>query len=106
MKTLLCALALMAVSGCAAAAADASPVPPGTPSPAEARTQLQTLRISPPGPLTGYDRSCERDHRCVFGRPWADVDHNGCDQRSDVLARDLREVRRGPGRCRVAAGTP
>ncbi|MBF4625894.1 HNH endonuclease, partial [Clavibacter sp. VKM Ac-2872] len=30
--------------------------------------------------------------RAAYGPSWADTDHNGCDQRNDVLARDLTAV--------------
>jgi hypothetical protein len=42
----------------------------------------------------------------VFGPRWADVDRNGCDQRNDVLHRDLTdvEVREGTQGCVVGAG--
>ncbi|WIY81967.1 HNH endonuclease family protein [Propionimicrobium sp. PCR01-08-3] len=44
--------------------------------------------------------------RELFGQRWADVDHNGCDTRNDILARDLTEVeyREGSG-CVIVAGT-
>jgi hypothetical protein len=50
--------------------------------------------------MTGYDRE-------LFGPAWADVDHNGCDTRNDVLRRDLEEVtlRAGTNECVVASGT-
>ena len=35
--------------------------------------------------MTGYDRS-------LFGQAWKDTDRNGCDQRNDVLGRDLTGV--------------
>ncbi|MGO3363665.1 MAG: GmrSD restriction endonuclease domain-containing protein, partial [Corynebacterium sp.] len=39
-----------------------------------------------------------------FGQRWKDIDRNGCDQRNDVLARDLTGVgREGP--CKVMNGT-
>jgi hypothetical protein len=43
----------------------------------------------------------------VFGPAWADVDHNGCDTRNDVLHRDLTgiELRPGTHDCVVVAGT-
>ncbi|WP_434181454.1 HNH endonuclease family protein (plasmid) [Clavibacter michiganensis] len=47
----------------------------------------------------GYDRA-------AYGPSWADTDHNGCDQRNDVLARDLTAVtftKADPG-CTVATG--
>ena len=33
------------------------------------------------------------DKRTQFGKAWADVDHNGCDTRNDILNRDLTGVR-------------
>ncbi|OKL48498.1 hypothetical protein BSR28_02055 [Boudabousia liubingyangii] len=46
-------------------------------------------------------------HRDVFGQAWADEDHNGCDTRNDILARDLKEVTyKNPARpCKVMSGT-
>jgi hypothetical protein len=43
----------------------------------------------------------------VFGPPWSDVDHNGCDTRNDVLRRDLAGARaRGAAHpCVVVSGT-
>lgn len=35
--------------------------------------------------------------RAAFGPSWADTDHNGCDQRNDVLTRDLTAVVYKPG---------
>ena len=40
----------------------------------------------------GYEREA------LFGPPYADLDHNGCDQRNDVLRRDLDAVSFRPGR--------
>jgi hypothetical protein len=42
----------------------------------------------------------------VFGPAWSDVDRNGCDQRNDVLHRDLTEVavRDGTQGCVVVEG--
>lgn len=60
---------------------------------------LEHLPVKGRAPKTGYDRS-------EFGPAWADTDGNGCDQRNDVLARDLDDVRHVPGSaCVVAAGT-
>jgi hypothetical protein len=36
-------------------------------------------------PKTGYSRA-------QFGARWADVDHNGCDTRNDILKRDLTSI--------------
>ncbi|WP_416394460.1 MULTISPECIES: HNH endonuclease family protein [unclassified Curtobacterium] len=75
-------------TGTAAARADA----------ATARAQLGALPVKGKAPATGYDRVAD------FGTAWLDVDHNGCDTRNDVLARDLTAIsRQGP--CRVLSGT-
>ena len=52
------------------------------------------------GPRTGYDRD-------QFGPTWKDIDHIGCDQRNDVLARDLIDTtfRPGTNNCIVFTGT-
>jgi hypothetical protein len=56
--------------------------------------------------LAGYERGCGKGQGCVFGPAWADVDRNGCDQRNDVLHRDLTQVqvREGTHDCVVVAG--
>jgi len=46
---------------------------------------LQTLTIKGRAPKTGYSRT-------EFGTAWKDVDHNGCDTRDDILARDLTDI--------------
>ncbi len=48
------------------------------------------------GVVPAYDRA-------AFGPAWQDTDRNGCDQRNDVLARDLTEVVR-TGFCTVVSG--
>jgi hypothetical protein len=56
-----------------------------TPAPAaagEASTVLARLVVKPLALAPGYSRA-------QFGPAWADTDHNGCDQRNDVLQRDL-----------------
>jgi hypothetical protein len=80
-------------------------VPTGTLDTATAKARLAELVDAVPGSLTGYARDCDRSAACVFGQPWLDVDGDGCDQRSQVLARDLVNVTRKPGRCAVTAGT-
>lgn len=66
-------------------------VPSSSPSP------LGKLTVAPAGPMVGYTR--ER-----FGQPWKDTDHNGCDQRSDVLLRDAGSAARDEKRrCQVVA---
>jgi len=52
------------------------------PSAQQARSELAALRVvsrHPGGP--DYDRD-------AFGTSWSDTDHNGCNQRDDVLLRD------------------
>src|SRR4051794_13261419 len=60
---------------------------------AKARTKLADLHVAAPGDDSGYARD-------RFGRRWADTDHNGCDTRNDILARDLDDVSQR-GRCVV-----
>lgn len=43
--------------------------------------------------------------RASFGEAWADIDGNGCNQRQDVLARDLTEITRATNGCTVLTGT-
>lgn len=52
------------------------------------------------GAAPGYARD-------AFGPAWADVDHNGCDTRNDILRRDLIHPVSKPGThgCVVASGT-
>jgi hypothetical protein len=82
-------------------------VPAGTADPATAAAMLARLPVAAKGTLAGYDRDCGSGGGCVFGPAWADVDHDGCDQRNDVLHRDLTaiEVRPGTHDCVVVAGT-
>jgi hypothetical protein len=58
------------------------------------------LAVAAPAPNTGYSRD-------AFGPAWADVDHNGCDTRNDVLVRDMTAVtfKAGTQECVVATGT-
>jgi hypothetical protein len=82
-------------------------VPAGTLDPAAASAALVGLEVAEKTPLDGYERGCGEGEGCVFGPAWADVDRNGCDQRNDVLHRDLTdvEVREGTQGCVVIAGT-
>lgn len=59
---------------------------------------LATLPVKGRAPRTGYSRD-------AFGAAWADVDGDGCDQRNQVLARDLvdERFRRGSD-CVVSSG--
>jgi hypothetical protein len=65
---------------------------PAEPITAEARqalTAVEQLAIAQPI-QTPYDRR-------QFGQRWADIDRNGCDQRNDILKRDLVDVTTKPG---------
>jgi hypothetical protein len=81
-------------------------VPEGTLDPAAASAALVSLPVEEKIALDGYERDCGEGDGCVFGPAWADVDRNGCDQRNDVLHRDLAEVevRDGTQGCVVVAG--
>jgi hypothetical protein len=81
-------------------------VPAGTLDPASAVSALAALPVAAKTSLNGYERGCGQGEGCVFGPAWADVDHNGCDQRNDVLHRDLTQVQVRPGThdCVVVAG--
>jgi hypothetical protein len=82
-------------------------VPAGTLDPTAAAAALAQLRVADKTSLNGYERDCGEGAGCVFGPAWADVDANGCDQRDDVLHRDLTriEVRAGTHDCVVVSGT-
>lgn len=75
-----------------APAAPADVMPDGTLSAPDAAAALADLVVAAAGSLDGYDRDCGRGRGCVFGPAWADVDRNGCDQRNDVLRRDLTRI--------------
>lgn len=64
-----------------------------------ALTVLNTLAVKGRAPKTGYSRD-------QFGAAWADVDHNGCDTRNDILNRDLTDKTYKPNThdCVVASG--
>jgi len=81
-------------------------VPAGTLDPAAAAAALVDLTVAEKTSLDGYERGCGEVEGCVFGPAWSDVDRNGCDQRNDVLRRDLTEVqvREGTQGCVVVAG--
>lgn len=67
---------------------------------AKALGQLGSIPVKGRAPKTGYTRD-------EFGPAWADTDHNGCDTRNDILARDLTRETFKPGtsNCVVATGT-
>ena len=51
----------------------------------EAARQLRELTVR-----SADDASAVPEYdRAAFGQRWADIDHNGCDTRNDILARDL-----------------
>lgn len=64
-----------------------------------ALTVLNTLAVKGRAPKTGYSRD-------QFGAAWADVDHNGCDTRNDILNRDLTDktYKANTHDCVVASG--
>lgn len=70
-------------------------------SPGTARSALARLPRVEPASEVAYDRV--RD----FGPAWADVDHNGCDTRNDILRRDLLSptFRAGTAGCIVVTGS-
>lgn len=65
-----------------------------------ASVTLETLAVKGKGAKTGYSRD-------EFGAEWSDIDHNGCDTRNDMLARDLTgtTIKDGTKGCVVTAGT-
>lgn len=66
--------------------------------PMKAAEALELLEVKGRSSNDDYDRT-------AFGQAWADVDHNGCDTRNDILRRDLAAVSFTAGSgCRVAAG--
>lgn len=89
----------------APAPTEAAPAPQSSPPAADddyaaARATLDTLEVKGRAPKANYDRD-------EFGPAWADIDRNGCDQRNDVLARDLTDLTFKPGThdCVVLTGT-
>jgi hypothetical protein len=65
---------------------------------ASALAAIDSLVVKGRAPKTGYSRE-------QFGEAWYDADHNGCDTRNDILARDLTNVQRRAGSdCVVIAG--
>lgn len=77
----------------------AAPVAPDPSASSEALTQLAALPLTDPSvPRPDYVRD-------LFGERWTDVDGNGCNQRNDVLARDLESYALFPDRhCIVQTG--
>ncbi|MET0931630.1 MAG: HNH endonuclease family protein [Aeromicrobium sp.] len=77
----------------------ASATPPVA-SVGDASSTLAGLAVKGRAPRTGYSRD-------EFGQAWRDLDRNGCDQRNDVLRRDLVDVALEDGThgCVVQSGT-
>lgn len=120
MRWVVAAAGLAVVAGCGSltsavtvpmAAGAPSGVPtavaPGTPGPtaaaappSPAAAALAKLPVKGRAPKTGYSRD-------QFGPAWADTDRNGCDQRNQVLGRDLVDVAYRPAArpCVVLRGT-
>lgn len=76
----------------------AGPTVAATP-PGSAAAAVAALVIKGRAPMTGYDRA-------AFGPAWTDTDANGCDQRNDVLRRDLnsKTLKGGTHGCTVMTG--
>jgi hypothetical protein len=90
-------LALVLTGGCSALSASTPAT--AVPDAAGAAGGLAGLAVKGRAPKTGYSRA-------QFGPAWEDVDHNGCDTRNDILARDLADETMRPGsRCVVVTGT-
>ena len=72
---------------------------PASQQPGLASAVLDTLPVKGRAPKTGYSRD-------QFGERWADVDHNGCDTRNDILKRDLTSIifKTGTHNCVIASG--
>lgn len=89
-------LVLSALSACEPATPRAIAAPAG----GAAHRALLDLPVHASAPRDGYSRD-------QFGPRWADIDHNGCDQRNDVLARDLTDLSTDPTthNCVVLSGT-
>lgn len=74
-----------------------APTAEASPGAGTALAVLATMPVKGKAPRTGYDRVGD------FGAAWKDVDHNHCDTRDDVLARDLTDIAR-QGSCTVESG--
>lgn len=98
----MCAVLLPAcmAAGMAADPALAAQPADNTGAGQSATVVLDTLQVKGRAPKTRYKRT-------QFGKAWADVDHNGCDTRNDILNRDLSGVKHklGTHDCVVKSGT-
>lgn len=63
-----------------------------------AKTALATLPVKGWAPMTGYSRG-------MFGIAWEDTDHNGCDQRDDMLWKASLGHAVRPDGCKVTSAT-
>jgi len=84
--------------GAPAQSARPSAARPAAPEPqaGTALGALATLPVRGRAPMTGYSRE-------AFGPAWLDANRNGCDERNDILARDLRDTTAES--CRVLTGS-
>jgi hypothetical protein len=73
----------------------ASPMTP-TPEPTSPTAEKGTALYAAEA-LVVSDKRMGGYERIEFGQAWRDVDRNGCDQRNDVLRRDLRKRHTKPG---------
>jgi hypothetical protein len=90
-----CAQGTLESNPVASRTSTASPTPTVTAAAGTALALLETLPIKGRAPKTGYSRD-------QFGPAWEDVDHNSCDTRDDILARDLTNTTRDV--CQVLTG--
>ncbi|MEU5860557.1 MULTISPECIES: HNH endonuclease family protein [unclassified Nonomuraea] len=96
--------AVTMLTGCGGLAAQSGggpdPAKPDSASVSDARKKLDKLKVKGRAPRTGFDRD-------AFGPAWADVDHNGCDTRNDILKRDMKDetFKSGTHDCIVLTGT-
>ena len=106
LKTVIAGLlvpAALALSGCAPGAGAAPLQPTSAPAehaaPGSALAVLESIPVKGRAPKTGYSRA-------QFGPAWKDIDHNGCDQRNDLLRAQLQQVQLKPGThgCVVLSG--
>lgn len=98
------ALALLLVVLRAGAQLPAASVeePPRPAATTVAQPGVSGLQVAERASVPGYQRGCGPHQACVFGPAWSDdVDvaggHDGCDTRSDQLARQLQQVQIKPG---------
>lgn len=80
-----------------------SPTAPTNAEPGSVLAAVYHLKVIPDSAVDDAGRDFDRDE---FGPAWKDVDRNGCDQRNDVLRRDLTGLRTKPGThgCVAASG--